>query len=240
MNLSERIKLIIRWLISQGIATSQEEVGRKLGYKNKSSFSQVVNGKVELPRDFIDRLTSLNDKINRSWLVTGNGDMIKAKEGIQSNVRPVLDAQYTDVVYVPIHAQAGYGRGYGDIEYIESLPTVPVIVDKNYNGNYRVFEVDGDSMDDGSRNAVYDGDKILCRDVRSDLWLSKLHINSWFFVIVMKNDGILIKKIIDHNVENGKIICHSLNPLFSDFEVDLRDVAELYNAIKIIERSIRL
>lgn len=188
----------------------------------------------------IEKILNFYTDIEKIWLLTGEDNMLKSRQEFKSNVRIVPNAKYTDVVYVPIHAQAGYGKGYGDIAYIESLPTMQVIIDKNYNGNYRVFEVDVDSMDNGSRDAICDGDKILCREVRQDLWLSKLHINSWFFVIVMKNDGILIKQIIDHNVEQGIITCHSLNPLFNNFEIDLRDVAELYNAIKIIERNIRL
>ena len=153
---------------------------------------------------------------------------------------PVSDIQFINIPFVPVHAQAGYGKGYGDLEYIERLPTIPVIVDKNYNGKYRVFEVDGDSMDDGSRSAIYDGDKILCREVKPDLWRNKLHYRDWYFVIAMRDNGVLIKQIVNHDVDTGNIVCHSLNPLFDDFEVNLNDVAELYNVIKIVDRNTRL
>lgn len=56
----------------------------------------------------------------------------------------------------------------------------------------------------------------------------------------MKNDGITIKQITEHDVEKGVIHCHPLNPIFDDFEVDLNEVAELYNVIKIVERNARL
>jgi len=98
-------------------------------------------------------------------------------------------------------------------------------------------------MDDGSRNALYSGDKILGREVKRELWRSKLHIKDWFFVICMKNDGISVKQITSHNVEDGKIICHSLNYdkiSYPDFEVNLDDVAELYNVIKIVDRNTRI
>lgn len=156
------------------------------------------------------------------------------------NAKPLTEFPFLNIPFVPIHAQGGYGKGYGDVEYIDNLPTIPVIVDKNYRGKYRVFEVDGDSMDDGTRNALYDGDKILCREVKPELWSSKLHINKWFFVICMKNDGITVKQITSHEVETGVITCHPLNPLFDDFEVNLNEVAELYNVIKIVDRNTRI
>ncbi len=117
---------------------------------------------------------------------------------------------------------------------------MPVIVDRNYRGKYRVFEVQGDSMDDGSRNALYDGDKILCREVKPELWTNKLHIKDWFFVIVCKTDGITVKQITEHNVQTGDIRCHPLNPIFEDFTLNLAEVVELYNVIKIVDRNTRI
>ncbi|MFV0391135.1 MAG: hypothetical protein ACK5KP_04505 [Paludibacteraceae bacterium] len=160
---------------------------------------------------------------------------------VSSEAKYVEDLKFMNVPTVHIHAQAGYTRGYGDQEYIENLPTIPVIVDKNYRGKYRVFEIEGDSMDDGSRNSICEGDKVLGREVMQSHWTSKLHYKNWYFIIVMKDDGILAKQIINHDVENHKITCHSLNyQMFPDFEVDLRDVAELYNIIKIVDRNTRI
>lgn len=161
---------------------------------------------------------------------------------IKSNARLVNneDVQFMNVVHVPVAARAGYLSGYGDEVFIGELPTIPVIVDKNYRGKYRVFDVDGDSMDDGTRLALYDNDKILCREVKQHLWRDKLHFNKYFFVIVHREEGILVKQIIDHDVDTGEITCHSLNPLYEDFKLTLNDVVELYNVIKIVDRNTRI
>ena len=53
MNVYQRIKVVVKWLIGNGVAGSQKEIGILLGYKNESSFSQVLNNKVALPIDFI-------------------------------------------------------------------------------------------------------------------------------------------------------------------------------------------
>lgn len=160
--------------------------------------------------------------------------------GTLSNASMVEGFRFINVVNVPVHARAGYMSGYGDDEYIASLPTIPVIVDKEFKGKYRVFDVDGDSMDDNSRDAICDKDKILCREIQRHLWQYKLHINDWFFVIVHKEEGVIVKQIIDHNVDTCEITCHSLNPLFKDFTINLDDVLELYNVIKIVDRNTRI
>lgn len=128
---------------------------------------------------------------------------------------------------------------YRDTEYIDTLPTMPVIVDKTYHGKYRIFEAEGDSMDDNSRLAICDGDKVLAREVRRDLWLPKLHINDWYFVIIHRTKGISIKQITAQD-DKGNITCHSLNELFNDYTVNLDDVVEIYNVIKVVERNMRL
>lgn len=73
----QRIKIALKALISLGIARNQEGVGKLLGYSNKSSFSQVMNGKVNLPTDFIERLCALNSSINKEWIKNGIGNLLE-------------------------------------------------------------------------------------------------------------------------------------------------------------------
>jgi phage repressor protein C with HTH and peptisase S24 domain len=174
-------------------------------------------------------------KLNSSWLYKGEGKMLKSNlnEAIEKDIE-----DFIKVPLVPIRGKAGYLTGYGDPEYIESLPRIPVIVDRTYHGKYRCFEAEGDSMDDGSRNAICDRDIVLGREVKRELWRSKLHYRDWNFIIVHQ-DGITIKSITNHDLEKGTITCHSLNPLYDDFELNLDQVKELYNLIKIVDRSAR-
>lgn len=176
--------------------------------------------------------------VNKYNKVLSN-DIDTKSSSIQSNAHAVEDLNYMNVPVVHIKARCGYLAGYADEGYIDSLPTMPVIVDKTYHGRYMIFEAEGDSMDDGTRNSICDGDKLLCREVRRDLWLPKLHINDWYFVIVHRTEGISIKQITAQD-ENGNITCHSLNDMFNDYTVNLDDVAEIYNVIKVVERSMRL
>lgn len=157
-----------------------------------------------------------------------------------SNAHPIRNVGFMNVPLIHVRAQCGYLCGYGDNEYINTLPTLPVIVDRTYHGKYRLFEAEGDSMDDGSRNSICDGDIVLGREVQRHLWTSRLHINDWYFIIVHRTEGISVKKIINHDIEHGIITCHPLNDMFNDYTVYLDEVSELYNLIKIVDRSARL
>ncbi|WP_372776468.1 hypothetical protein [Mangrovibacterium sp.] len=79
MTKQDRIKRVARWLIGNGVAANQETLGRMLGYKNKSSFSQVLNGKVPIPTGFTNRLAKLDQRINEAWISEGWGSMIDEK-----------------------------------------------------------------------------------------------------------------------------------------------------------------
>lgn len=139
------------------------------------------------------------------------------------------------VIYVPLvnqYAHAGYLCGYADAEYIETLPTIPFLIDKEARGNYVAFEVKGDSMDDGTDEAYKEGDRLLCKEIPLQYWVqSKLHIRKWDFVIVHE-EGILIKRIIDHDVQNHTLTIHSLNSFYSDREIDLIEVKQIFKVVE--------
>jgi transcriptional regulator with XRE-family HTH domain len=138
-----------------------------------------------------------------------------------SEAEPVTEIITKRVPLVNQYAYAGYLTGYQDQEYIDQLPTVLFDVDHDPKGNYLAFEVKGDSMNDGSDESYKDGDRLLCREIPSHLWCnSKLHLRKWDFVIVHK-EGVLVKRIVDHDVQNHTITIHSLNPFYEDQVIDL-------------------
>ncbi|MDB9090182.1 S24 family peptidase, partial [Parabacteroides distasonis] len=167
--------------------------------------------------------------VDPSWLMTGEGNKKKVVEAIPIDVNCILN-----VPLVNQYAYAGYLCGYADAEYIETLPTIPFIVDHEAHGHYIAFEVRGDSMNDGTEESYLEGDRLLCREIKRELWIdSKLHIRKWDFVIVHK-EGVLIKRIVEHNVENGTITVHSLNPIYPDKVISLAEVYQIFNVIEFL------
>lgn len=75
----DRNKALVRYIIRMGVAASQKELGVKLGYENESYFSQIINEKVDTPKDFINKLKEIVSDLNIDWLITGNGEMLKGE-----------------------------------------------------------------------------------------------------------------------------------------------------------------
>ena len=155
-----------------------------------------------------------------------------SKEGDFSEEISVNSSNYIQTPLISIHTQAGFLSNYENQIYMDELPKEYWEIDKEYQGNYMCFEVPGDSMDDETSKAILAGDKLLAREVQIHLWEKKLHLK-WNFIIVHKEKGVIIKKITDHNVEKGIIKCHSLNPMYEDFELNLKDVIALFNVVDL-------
>ena len=73
-DVTKRLKKAINWLIFQDIAENERALADWLGY-TKSSFSQIVNGKVPLSDKFLSALCSLDKNINCVWIKTGEGGL---------------------------------------------------------------------------------------------------------------------------------------------------------------------
>lgn len=174
--------------------------------------------------------------IDMSELIGSSVD-VSVEEGNIYTPRQVNEVSYGDLIImnVPLVGQYAYGGylcGYQDETYVAQLPKIPFVVDHEARGRYVAFEMRGDSMTDDTGRYI-EGDILLCREVPQDLWCqTKLHMRKWDFVIVHK-DGILIKRVVEHDVENHTLTLHSLNPLYKDRVIDLVDVRQIFNVVKL-------
>lgn len=161
-------------------------------------------------------------------------------EDIESDITEISPGYYLlTTELVPVQAQAGYLAGYQDQEFIETLPKYRTTVSRYARGKYRHFEASGDSMDNGDiREAIPDGTILMCREIKHDLWSSKLHTHKWpNYIFVHRTEGVIVKQIAHQDLTNGVLVLHSLNPnkdKYPDFEVNLDDILEIYNVVKRI------
>lgn len=154
-----------------------------------------------------------------------------SKQVVKNEVKPKTYSTHLEVRVVTNKARAGYTDSYYADEYLKDLPVVLVEADREYKGKYLAFEVEGDSMEP----EYYAGDIVICREVKRDLWQYKLHYKDYDFVIAHGTKGIMLKEIIDHNIDTGEITCHSLNNEYgkhNDFKLNLKEVAFLYNVVE--------
>lgn len=227
MEVFERIKEIRKELFND----SNVEFANFMGEKT-STTSGWVSGRRGIGKNVIDKITAKIPQVNPGWLLTGEGHML-VNIGCTNEAAQIDEPIILHVPLVSQYAQAGYLCGYSDASYMATLPTIPYIVDHEAQGHYVAFEVRGDSMNDGTEEAIIEGDRLLCREIMPHLWSdSKLHIRKWDFVIV-HSEGILVKRIINHDVINHKITVHSLNSMYEDKIIDLSEVKQIFNVVEL-------
>ena len=130
------------------------------------------------------------------------------------------------VQFVPIKAAAGYLAGYADPDFVDELNTftLPMLAP----GQYRAFEIVGDSMLPTPSGSVIVGEKIEKID---DLK------NNNSYVVLSKNEGIVYKRIAKNNAEKNKLTLISDNPFYEPYTVSEDEVLEIWKAVYILQKA---
>lgn len=135
-------------------------------------------------------------------------------------------SEVAEVRFVPVKAAAGYLAGYGDPEFVDELNTftLPMLGP----GQYRAFEIVGDSMLPTPSGSVIVGEKV------DDLEDVK---NSNTYVVLSKNEGVVYKRIMKNNRLKNKITLISDNPQYEPYNVSSEDVLEVWKAVYIMQKA---
>jgi transcriptional regulator with XRE-family HTH domain len=137
-----------------------------------------------------------------------------------------LAAASNDIQLVPVKAAAGYLAGYGDPEFLDELNTftLPMLAP----GNYRAFEIVGDSMLPTQSGSVIVGEKVNdTEEVKSNQT----------YVVVSRNEGIVYKRVMKNNKLKNKLTLISDNTAYQPYNVNTEDVIELWRAQMIISKA---
>ena len=132
----------------------------------------------------------------------------------------------TDIPFVPVKAAAGYLAGYADPEFIDELNTftLPMLS----GGDYRAFEIVGDSMMPTPSGSVIVGEKIENFDeVKSNQT----------YIVVSRTDGIVYKRILKNNRQKNKFTFVSDNPTYQPYQVNAEDIVGVWQAQMIISKA---
>lgn len=135
----------------------------------------------------------------------------------------MMTADRNLIHFVPVKAAAGYLAGYADSEFIDELNTftLPMLS----GGNYRAFEIIGDSMLPTPSGSIIVGEKV---DNMDDVK------NNMAYIVISRNEGIVYKRIVKNNKLKNKVTLVSDNPSFQPYQVNTEDVIELWQAQVVI------
>jgi len=132
----------------------------------------------------------------------------------------------TDIPFVPVKAAAGYLAGYADPEFIDELNTftLPMLA----GGNYRAFEIIGDSMLPTPSGSVIVGEKVdNLDDIKNDAAC----------IVVSRNEGIVYKRVQKAARTKNKLTLVSDNPVYHPYTMNTEDVLEMWQAQMVISKA---
>lgn len=203
---------------------TQEEFATRLGIK-RSLVGAYEEERADPRLDVLEMISdmfsiSLDELFRKDLGATGDNYLAKRRQlkmggGVERNL----------IHFVPVKAAAGYLTGYADSEFIDELNTftLPMLS----GGNYRAFEIIGDSMLPTPSGSIIVGEKVENMDDVK---------NNMAYVVVSRNEGIVYKRIVKNNRAKNKLTLVSDNPSYQPYQVNTDDVVELWLAQNVISK----
>jgi transcriptional regulator with XRE-family HTH domain len=202
---------------------TQEEFAQKLRIK-RSLLGAYEEERAE-PR--IDVLEVVCDMFKLTLDDILRKDLSDSKSNYMAKRRAIkLASGRSDIPFVPVKAAAGYLAGYADPEFVDELNTftLPMLT----GGNYRAFEIIGDSMLPTPSGSVIVGEKIDNVDELK---------NNLACIVVSRSEGIVYKRIQRNNRAKNKLTLVSDNPVYHPYTVNTDDVLEIWQAQMVLSKA---
>lgn len=208
---------------------TQEKMAQKIGV-GRSLIGAYEEGRAEPKLQTIMNIcyyfnVNVDALLNSDFAAGDKRPMKKHVRGDKLRILPVIIDKTDELersVIVPVKASAGYTEGYGDVDYIESLPRFQMpFPELSASRSYRLFQISGDSM-----LPVPSGAYIICEYIQD--WNAVK--NEQPYILITKNEGVVYKRIIN-NLSEGKLLLKSDNLNYEPYTIDVEEVLEVWRAL---------
>ena len=107
----------------------------------------------------------------------------------------------------------------------------------NSEYQYTIFNVVGNSMDNGKRRSFEDGDTIYTKQVETSDFVQTIQgdLNSYWVICTDKSTW--LRQVVSFDGESG-IHCKALNPKYDDSFVELSEVRSMYRVMMLQPKTI--
>lgn len=197
--------------LRESLRLSQKEFGEKIGI-TQGALSQLESGKSTLSLNTITMISQVFN-VDCNWLILGIEDYDKS---YFNHYKKVLESPLIPLVKEEAHA--GYISQCADEEYIESLEFYKIPGFES--GNYRLFEVEGDSM----LPTVCPKEFVVTEQVKN---ISQL--DDGLVYVVITQDGIVVKRVYKQQAQSGYcFMLKSDNPVYQNYFLIPTEVIEVW------------
>lgn len=180
--------------------------------------------------------------LSKSWLLTGEGEMLKQKaETTTGNAKEIgavypvtsRDEEIVMIDFIPVSATASFIESLsgGSDPACEKYPVIPRGNERNDINSLRIFEVEGDSM----FPTIASGALILAKEIPEKSW----HYAEGVVVAVF-SEYVVVKRVARNCLlTDNYIVLSSDNEDYGEMTVALADLRGLFKAKRIISSEIR-
>lgn len=196
---------------------TQKAISEALGFRNQSYLSDMANGRFPVTSDISERISELYTYISKSWLLTGEGDMLI--EDANTDTDTISDTDIISVPLLPISAQGGTLNDF--VVSVKESECERVI--SPIKGADFAMTVSGDSM----APEYPSGSQIFIKKINEQAFIE------WGKVYVLDTCNGSVIKILAPSDKEGFVKCLSINedPKYASFEVEWNDIYGVYRVL---------
>ena len=178
------------------------EVAEYLGV-TKSTITSLSNGTLKASQTVLDKL-----KAHPEWDTSMVPDVASAKRPTSPNCKVKL------IGVLPQSAAAGYLTENNGVDIVRANEFISFIDFVERSADFAI-RVDGDSM----YPRYNSGEVLACRILQD----RNLFDFGRVYVLNTRN-GCVVKKVLPSGGDPDKVLCHSENPLYPDYEISKSDI----------------
>jgi phage repressor protein C with HTH and peptisase S24 domain len=192
--------------------------------------------------EFFEAVFKKYPELSPDWVFTSRGAMLSGKEETPAPYVPAEIAQQSSKDYlsgknlrvlsttndssgnenieiVKTKVAASYIDNIQEPQFLTTLPKISLPGTQFRNGTFRAFEVKGNSMEP---------------TIQQGSWVIGQYIQDWhaltddYIYIVVMQDAILIKRVLNRIETRQNLVLKSDNPDFENKSIEIEDVRELW------------
>lgn len=197
---------------------------------NQSNLSKILRCERKVPDELEIKILQRYQDINKVWLLTGEGSMLKETSKDDNNASFVAPYIKDELIYLPLFSVPALASFMENTSQATgTIETYPVYVAKGEaytKDKHIVIEVKGESMYPTINNKAM----ILCEKVEPEQWDN---VQSEQIIAIVYDNSFTIKRVLRNNLATTNTLTLSAdNPKYGTLEVARCDIKGIYKAIK--------
>lgn len=178
---------------------------------HRQSVNRILQGEGEATISMLEAVIE-NFQVSPVYLMTGEGEIF---QDLGNDFEPTI-------AYVPYKAFAGYSHQFQEDAFIGKLQYFSLPDSRFNDGTFRCFEINGDSM----LPTFLSGDKVVCSLVYNVYYEQLIKSNHHY--VVVTNEDVLLKRVVNDIKENKSIQLVSDNHTYPTLNCPIEQIKEVW------------